>query len=75
MCKGKGNPIFISESNTGLAFMSRGQTTSKGRGKFLSGHIATALLNISGFVVPMYKFEVLRISERNRSQQDGEVVS
>ena len=43
--------------------------------KFLSGHIGTALLNISGFVVPMYKFEVLRISERKRSQQDGEAAS
>lgn len=43
--------------------------------KFLSGHIGTVLLNISSFVVPMYKFEVLRISERNRSQQDGEVPS
>jgi hypothetical protein len=58
---------FTSKSNTGLAFMSRGQTTRIKREKYLSGHIGKALLNTSLFMFSTYKFRALHISERKKS--------
>jgi hypothetical protein len=52
--RGTKETTFISKSNTGLAFMSRGQTTRIKREKHLSGHIGKASLNISN----LYVFDV-----------------